>query len=123
MLYHIILSRFIGCSVRFSVTLYLGHYFVCFADAKPPESGQTFPRSSNLSQESIQIHKVLTEFLAGLTKPAAEDVRRQMQVRPDARRRQLRTPVKVALHAPLLNYIDSVIRSVAGLLAVNVCKR
>ena len=53
-----------------------------FADTKHSESGQhTFPRTSNLSQESIQIHKVLTEFLAGLTKSAAEDVRRQMQVR------------------------------------------
>ncbi|KAF0309820.1 Rab5 GDP/GTP exchange factor [Amphibalanus amphitrite] len=47
--------------------------------AKPPDAGQQLPRTSNLSQESIQIHKVLTEFLSGLSKPAAEDVRRQMQ--------------------------------------------
>ena len=59
---------------------YFHGHVVRAADAKPPEPGQTFPRTSNLSQESIQIHKVLTEFLAGLAKPAAEDVRRQMQV-------------------------------------------
>ena len=52
----------------------------CVADVKSPESGHTLPRASNLSQESIQIHKVLTEFLAGLSRAAAEDVRRQMQV-------------------------------------------
>ncbi|XP_037091928.1 rab5 GDP/GTP exchange factor-like isoform X2 [Pollicipes pollicipes] len=47
--------------------------------AKLPDAGQVSPRPSHLSQESIQIHKVLNEFMTGLSKPAADDVRRQIQ--------------------------------------------